>query len=36
MRLLLVMTAGMATIAGSVMVIYSAMLGEQIEACLDS
>lgn len=33
-ELLLVMTAGMATIAGSVMVIYSAMLGEQIQGVL--
>jgi CNT family concentrative nucleoside transporter len=33
-ELLLVMTAGMATIAGSVMVIYSAMLGEQFEGVL--
>ena len=33
-ELLLVMTAGMATIAGSVMVIYSAMLGQQIEGVL--
>src|SRR3954463_6448768 len=33
-ELLLVMTAGMATIAGSVMVIYSAMLGAQIEGVL--
>ena len=33
-ELLLVMTAGMATIAGSVMVIYSAMLGEQIRGVL--
>ncbi|HEY6124694.1 MAG TPA: nucleoside transporter C-terminal domain-containing protein [Steroidobacteraceae bacterium] len=33
-ELLLVMTAGMATIAGSVMVIYSAMLGEQINGVL--
>jgi CNT family concentrative nucleoside transporter len=33
-ELLLIMTAGMATIAGSVMVIYSAMLGEQIQGVL--
>lgn len=33
-ELLLVMTAGMATIAGSVMVIYSAMLGAQFEGVL--
>jgi CNT family concentrative nucleoside transporter len=33
-ELLLVMTAGMATIAGSVMVIYSAMLGAQIQGVL--
>ncbi|NBP08131.1 MAG: hypothetical protein EBU76_06590 [Gammaproteobacteria bacterium] len=33
-ELLLVMTAGMATIAGSVMVIYSAMLGEQFDGVL--
>jgi CNT family concentrative nucleoside transporter len=33
-ELLLVMTAGMATIAGSVMVIYSAMLGEQMQGVL--
>jgi CNT family concentrative nucleoside transporter len=33
-ELLLVMTAGMATIAGSVMVIYSAMLGEQMSGVL--
>jgi CNT family concentrative nucleoside transporter len=33
-ELLLVMTAGMATIAGSVMVIYSAMLGPQIQGVL--
>lgn len=33
-ELLLIMTAGMATIAGSVMVIYSAMLGEQIDGVL--
>ena len=33
-ELLLVMTAGMATIAGSVMVIYAAMLGEQFEGVL--
>ena len=33
-ELLLIMTAGMATIAGSVMVIYSAMLGEQINGVL--
>lgn len=33
-ELLLVMTAGMATIAGSVMVIYSAMLGEQVQGVL--
>src|SRR5687767_7016787 len=33
-ELLLVMTAGMATIAGSVMVIYSAMLGEQMNGVL--
>jgi CNT family concentrative nucleoside transporter len=33
-ELLLVMTAGMATIAGSVMVIYSAMLGEQVRGVL--
>jgi CNT family concentrative nucleoside transporter len=33
-ELLLVMTAGMATIAGSVMVIYSSILGEQIEGVL--
>jgi concentrative nucleoside transporter, CNT family len=33
-ELLLVMTAGMATIAGSVMVIYSAMLGEQLQGVL--
>jgi len=33
-ELLLVMTAGMATIAGSVMVIYSAMLGEQFQGVL--
>jgi len=33
-ELLLIMTAGMATIAGSVMVIYSAMLGEQFEGVL--
>jgi CNT family concentrative nucleoside transporter len=33
-ELLLVMTAGMATIAGSVMVIYSAMLGKQFEGVL--
>jgi CNT family concentrative nucleoside transporter len=33
-ELLLVMTAGMATIAGSVMVIYSAMLGQQIQGVL--
>jgi CNT family concentrative nucleoside transporter len=33
-ELLLVMTAGMSTIAGSVMVIYSAMLGEQINGVL--
>ncbi len=33
-ELLIVMTAGMATIAGSVMVIYSAMLGPQIENVL--
>jgi len=33
-ELLLVMTAGMATIAGSVMVIYSAMLGAQFQGVL--
>jgi len=33
-ELLLVMTAGMATIAGSVMVIYSAMLGVQFQGVL--
>ncbi len=33
-ELLLIMTAGMATIAGSVMVIYSAMLGAQIQGVL--
>ena len=33
-ELLLVMTAGMATIAGSVMVIYAAMLGEQFAGVL--
>jgi concentrative nucleoside transporter, CNT family len=33
-ELLLVMTAGMATIAGSVMVIYSAMLGQLFEGVL--
>lgn len=33
-ELLLVMTVGMSTIAGSVMVIYSAMLGAQIEGVL--
>lgn len=33
-ELLLVMTAGMATIAGSVMVIYSAMLGAQMSGVL--
>ena len=33
-ELLLVMTVGMATIAGSVMVIYSAMLGEQMQGVL--
>lgn len=33
-ELLLVMTAGMATIAGSVMVIYAAMLGEQFDGVL--
>ena len=33
-ELLLIMTAGMATIAGSVMVIYSAMLGPQIQGVL--
>ena len=33
-ELLLVMTAGMATIAGSVMVIYAAMLGEQFNGML--
>lgn len=33
-ELLLVMTAGMATIAGSVMVIYAAMLGEQFNGLL--
>jgi CNT family concentrative nucleoside transporter len=33
-ELLLVMTVGMSTIAGSVMVIYSAMLGEQIQGVL--
>jgi CNT family concentrative nucleoside transporter len=33
-ELLLVMTAGMATIAGSVMVIYAAMLGEQFQGVL--
>jgi CNT family concentrative nucleoside transporter len=33
-ELLLVMTAGMATIAGSVMVIYSAMLGEAFQGVL--
>jgi CNT family concentrative nucleoside transporter len=33
-ELLLVMTAGMATIAGSVMVIYAAILGEQINGVL--
>jgi concentrative nucleoside transporter, CNT family len=33
-ELLLVMTAGMATIAGSVMVIYSSMLGAQIQGVL--
>ncbi len=33
-ELLLVMTAGMATIAGSVMVIYSAMLGSQMQGVL--
>ena len=33
-ELLLLMTAGMATIAGSVMVIYAAMLGQQFEGVL--
>lgn len=33
-ELLLVMTAGMATIAGSVMVIYAAMLGERFDGVL--
>ncbi len=33
-ELLLIMTAGMATIAGSVMVIYSAMLGAQVQGVL--
>jgi CNT family concentrative nucleoside transporter len=33
-ELLLLMTAGMATIAGSVMVIYAAMLGEQFQGVL--
>jgi concentrative nucleoside transporter, CNT family len=33
-ELLLLMTAGMATIAGSVMVIYAAMLGEQFQGIL--
>jgi CNT family concentrative nucleoside transporter len=33
-ELLLVMTAGMATIAGSVMVIYAAMLGSQMQGVL--
>ncbi len=33
-ELLLVMSAGMATIAGSVMVIYAAMLGEQLAGAL--
>jgi concentrative nucleoside transporter, CNT family len=33
-ELLLVMTAGMATIAGSVMIIYASMLGEQIQGVL--
>jgi CNT family concentrative nucleoside transporter len=33
-ELLVLMTAGMATIAGSVMVIYASMLGEQFQGVL--